>query len=312
MIVTIDGPAGSGKSTAARLSAGRLGFGYLDSGALYRIAALKWLQLTAGETRASTDPPAGTAESRARLLDKLAVALDIGLFVDREGSLRYLLDGEDVSGKIRDERVGNAASVVSAHAPIRERITEIQRRFVARLQHAGESEGDVGKREGDVSKREGDVSKREGDIEIDTGAREDDVESAIIASRDITSRDIASRDITSRDDENRRPRGVVVEGRDIGTVVFPDADLKFFLDASPQIRAQRRAEELRRRGEEADVDEIYERILERDRRDRTRVVAPLIAAGDAIVLDSSSRSIEEIVGDIVTRVEDRMSSSGHD
>ena len=295
MIVTIDGPAGSGKSTAARLSAGRLGFGYLDSGALYRIAALKWLQLTAGETRASTDPPAGTAESRARLLDKLAVALDIGLFVDREGSLRYLLDGEDVSGKIRDERVGNAASVVSAHAPIRERITEIQRRFVARLQHAGESEGDVGKREGDVS-------KREGDIEIDTGAREDDVESAIIASRDIT----------SRDDENRRPRGVVVEGRDIGTVVFPDADLKFFLDASPQIRAQRRAEELRRRGEEADVDEIYERILERDRRDRTRVVAPLIAAGDAIVLDSSSRSIEEIVGDIVTRVEDRMSSSGHD
>ena len=94
--------------------------------------------------------------------------------------------------------------------------------------------------------------------------------------------------------------------------MFPDADLKFFLDASPQIRAQRRAEELRRRGEEADVDEIYERILERDRRDRTRVVAPLIAAGDAIVLDSSSRSIEEIVGDIVTRVEDRMSSSGHD
>ncbi|MCB0719075.1 MAG: (d)CMP kinase [Bacteroidetes bacterium] len=310
MIVTIDGPAGSGKSTAARLSAGRLGFGYLDSGALYRIAALKWLQLTAGETRASTDPPAGTAESRARLLDKLAVALDIGLFVDREGSLRYLLDGEDVSGKIRDERVGNAASVVSAHAPIRERITEIQRRFVARLQHAGESEDDV-------RKHEGDISKREGDVEIDTGAREDDVGNAIIASHDIasrdtTSRDTTSRDITSRDDQNRRPRGVVVEGRDIGTVVFPDADLKFFLDASPQIRAQRRAEELRRRGEEADVDEIYERILERDRRDRTRVVAPLIAAGDAIVLDSSSRSIEEIVGDIVTRVEDRMSSSGHD
>ena len=203
-VVAIDGPAGAGKSTVARRLAERLGFRFLDTGALYRA-------LTLAVLRSGIDP--GDAGRVAEFAGRARIAL-----VVRGTSLEVLLDGEDVSSEIRGPAVTRAVSTVAATPAARAAMVPLQRAF---------AEGG----------------------------------------------------------------GVVAEGRDIGTVVFPDAERKFFLDADPAVRAVRRARE---RGE-ADVAAVEREIRERDRQDSERDVAPLRAAADAEVVDTTRLSAGEVV-----------------
>ncbi|MFO7180400.1 MAG: (d)CMP kinase [Pseudomonadota bacterium] len=219
-IVAIDGPAGAGKSTVARLVADRLGYLLLDTGALYRTVALaaKRAGIPWGDEAAVT----GLTETLVR---DGAIRLERG----GDGALRTLLRGEDVSTLIRTQELAEGASRVSAIAGVREALLTIQR-------------------------------------------------SAVSAN------------------------GVVLEGRDIGTVVFPDAQAKFFLTASVEVRARRRFDELRSRGQSPELERVHEEVVERDRRDSTRPVAPLRQAPDAVLIDSSALSVEAVVDRIVERV----------
>ena len=220
MIVTIDGPAGSGKSTTARAVADRMDFVYLDTGAMYRALALAFL-------RADADP---TAEAAAGLLP--SVRVDIRYIGDE---MRVELDGDDVSGAIRTGDVGTMASQISALPAVREKLLGTQRR-VGRAQAAQHG-------------------------------------------------------------------GAVLDGRDTGTVVFPDADLKIFMVADPRERARRRFEEYRRQGESVTFEEVLEEIEARDEADRSRDIAPLKRADDAVELDTTSRTIEEQVDAVVEHIE---------
>ncbi len=219
MIVTIDGPAGAGKSTIARLLAQRLGFRFLDTGAMYRAVTLAALR-----RGLATDDPAAWAE--------LAGRIDLRF----EGQ-RVLLAGEDVSDAIRANRVTIHSRYAADNPRVRERLVERQR--------------EIG---------------RTGDI--------------------------------------------VTEGRDQGTVVFPQAECKIFLTASPAERARRRVAELRQRGENPEFAEILTQQLARDQRDAERSVGPLAAAEDAIVVATDSLSIEQVVDRLVDLV--RGLASGHE
>lgn len=219
LIIAIDGPAGAGKSTVARRLARRLGYRFLDSGALYRAVTLAAL-------RAGLEP--GDEERVAAL----ARTADVELRDGADGPV-VLLGGDDVSAEIRGPAVSNAVSTVAALPRVREAIAPLQKGFAA--------EG-----------------------------------------------------------------GVVAEGRDIGTVVFPDADVKFFLDADPAERARRRADE---RGE-ADVGSVHREIAARDRDDTDRKVAPLRAAPDAVVVDTTPLSLDEVVARLAAEVEERMEGAG--
>lgn len=199
--IAIDGPAGAGKSTLARQAAQRLGFLYVDTGAIYRTVALKALE--------SSADPADPAQV-VPLLDGLNVKMDHG----PDGGQRMFLDGADVSDAIRQHRVSGAASQVAAIPQVRDFLLDFQRRQ----------------------------------------AREHDV---------------------------------IMDGRDIGTVVLPNADVKIFLTAAPEARAERRLLELRQRGQEAEFDAVLSDILRRDEQDRTRAVAPLRQAEDAVLLDTT-------------------------
>jgi cytidylate kinase len=200
VLVAIDGPAGAGKSTVARALARELGFGYLDSGAMYRCVAL--LSLAAPHEAASVLARRATIEPRA----------------SGRGPLdRVLLDGRDVTAEIRSVAIAEAASRVSADPGVREALVALQRRLIA----AGDW---------------------------------------------------------------------VAEGRDIGTVVAPDAELKVFLTADPRERARRRAVELG-----ADPDTVLAEQTLRDERDSTRAHSPLEAAPDAVTLDTTGLSVEEVV-----------------
>jgi cytidylate kinase len=211
-IIAIDGPVGSGKSTVARRVAEMLGYTHLDSGAMYRAVGLKALR-------------AGVPLDSPERLSELAGAARIDL-VPRDGKLRVLLDGEDVTESIRTPEVSHAASVVAVVPGVRHPMVAEQRR-------AGER------------------------------------------------------------------GGVVMEGRDIGSVVFPHADLKIFLDASPEVRASRRQRELQEKGERMEFDRVLAEVHQRDQRDRERKMSPLVRAEDAVTLDNTAMDAEETARVIV-------------
>ena len=217
-VVAIDGPTGSGKSTVARRVADRLGYLYLDTGAMYRAVGLL------------------ATEAGVRLEDEAAVvpiAAAAGLRFVGEG--RLFAGDRDVSGLIRSLEMGTAASVVSVLPGVRRLLVERQRTL-------------------------------------------------------------------------GRGADIVMEGRDIGTNVFPDAEVKVFLTARPEVRAERRAEELCAKGEEVDVDEVLEALIERDRRDSEREVAPLRKAADAVEVDTSALTLDEVVDAVVAVVGEKVGS----
>jgi CMP/dCMP kinase len=208
VVVTIDGPAGAGKSTVAKQLARTLGYRLLDTGAIYRSVALVAVRR-------------GVAWSDAEPLATLARDLDIRFeFV---GDVNHVfLAGEDVSAAIRTPEISQGASQVSAHPPVRTALLDLQRRLGA-------------------------------------------------------------------------GGGVVVEGRDTGTVVFPQAQAKFFLIATPDERARRRVAELAERGTVVNYGETLAEMAERDARDAGRDVAPMIPAPDAVLIDSSAMTIDAVV-----------------
>ena len=219
IVVAIDGPAGSGKSTIARRLAERLGFRLIDTGAMYRAIGLWALRL-------------GIPLDDMHRLEQLAREARIEL----RGSLpQVFLNGEDVTEAIRTPEVSEAASKVSTVPGVRRALVQKQREMAA------------------------------------SGS-------------------------------------VVMEGRDIGTVVFPDAQVKIYLDADPEVRAERRVKELREKGLNPSLEEIVREIRERDRRDCNRADSPLRQAPDAVLVDTTGMSIEEVEESILKIVRDRTSN----
>ncbi|MBU6489768.1 MAG: (d)CMP kinase [Burkholderiales bacterium] len=207
-VIAIDGPTASGKGTVAALVAARLGFHLLDSGALYRLAALASVRY-------------GIAPDEADALAALVNDLHITF---REGCAQ--LDGVDVSSEIRAEEIGNRASAIAVHQNVRAALVARQRAF-------------------------------------------------------------------------RKEPGLVADGRDMGTVIFPDAMLKVFLTASVEARAARRHKQLIQKGFSANIDNLLRDLRERDERDSQRAVAPLKPAADAKLLDTSALSIDQAVEAVV-------------
>jgi CMP/dCMP kinase len=229
-IVAIDGPAGAGKSTAARRLAARLGFAMVDTGAIYRAVALA---ASRAGIRYEDDAALGP------LLPALRIRFEAPPPGEPLGLQKVLLGDEDVSLAIRTPAMSLGASAVSARPVVRASLLDLQRRLA-----------------------------------------------------------------TSPDQ-----RGSVLEGRDIGTVVFPDADAKFFLTAAPEIRAQRRHAELVAKGDRATLAEVLADQLKRDRDDSERAVAPLRPAADAIVFDSSHVDLDAVVEALARAVAARLSAA---
>jgi cytidylate kinase len=217
LVIAIDGPAASGKSSTSKLAAKRLGYVYVDTGAMYRAMTLKVLdhKIQLGDQQAIID-----------LAEKTAIELRVC-----DGDLKVFLDNQDVTEKIRSLQVTRAVSAVSAIQDVRHLMVREQRKM-----------GERG--------------------------------------------------------------GIVVEGRDIGTVVFPNADLKIYMVADVERRAKRRQKDLEQQGVSVDLDELIGEIRERDEKDSGRHVSPLRKAEDAVVLDTSTLSIEDQVEFIVKNVEE--------
>jgi cytidylate kinase len=218
-IITIDGPAGVGKSSVSRKVAAATGFTYLDTGAMYRGVGLYFLQQGVG-----LDDAAAIAEKLAELELKLLPA------ADEESDVGVLINGENVTDAIRTPEMAMVASKVSALPVVREILTHIQRGY-----------GEKG--------------------------------------------------------------NIVAEGRDTGTVVFPRAAYKFFLDATPEERAKRRVLQLQARGVEADLTQTLAMLLERDKNDSERAVAPLKAAQDAVRIDTTEITVQQVVEEILRIIE---------
>ncbi len=209
--IALDGPAGSGKSTIAKIIAKDYNILYLDTGAMYRACGLKALRL-------------GLDIKDASAIEKMLP--DLRLKVEyRDGKQHTILDGEDVSLAIRENAVSMAASDISAHACVRNKMVEMQR-------------------------------------------------------------------------EIAKGMSCVLDGRDIGSVVLPNANYKFFITADSRVRAKRRYDELTARGEEVDFNKLHQEILLRDKQDSEREFAPLICAKDAVVVDTSSMTVAEVVSTI--------------
>ncbi len=214
--IAIDGPAGAGKSTVARRVAERLGYRYLDTGAMYRAAALLVM-----ESGVALDDE----KSIARLVKKASIDILPG-DTETGSAVRIFLNGKDVTTEIRRPDVTNASSSVSAVVAVRLSLLQKQRDLAA-------------------------------------------------------------------------SGGVVLDGRDIGTVVLPDADLKIFLTASPEVRAKRRYDELIAAGKQVDLPTILQDVIDRDERDSNRSIAPLTQAKDAVLILSDHMTIEQVVDYIV-------------
>lgn len=212
-IIAIDGPAGTGKSTVARGVADKLGYLYIDTGAMYRAVAWKVIQ-------------AGISISDNNAIVALANKADIRLETIDDGQ-RVFVDDEDVTQAIRTPEATRLSSPVSAIQGVRKRLVDLQRKM-----------GEQG--------------------------------------------------------------GVVMEGRDIGTVVFPSAEIKIFLTASADERARRRTEQLREMGVEADQEQTAAEIRERDLRDSSRTYAPLQQASDAILIDTDGMTVEQVIDTIIS------------
>ena len=216
--IAIDGPAGAGKSTIAKLVAAKLGFIYVDTGAMYRAMALYFLEngiQPEDETRVSA----------------ICGQIDISLRY-QDGVQQVILNGSDVSGKIRTEAVGNAASVVSAYRTVRQALLALQQNLA-------------------------------------------------------------------------KTSNVIMDGRDIGTCVLPNAQTKIYLTASSHVRAIRRYKELTEKGQTCNLEEIEQDIIDRDYRDMHREIAPLTQAADAVLLDSSEMTIDQVVDGIIGAARER-------
>ena len=218
LTITIDGPSGAGKSTVAKALAKRLGFIYIDTGAMYRVVAFEM------------------RKRRMRFEDEdtlfqWASSLQIN-FLDRKGETHVLCNGKDLTQEIRSPEISLLASEFSKRRGVREALVKMQREM-----------GEGG--------------------------------------------------------------GVVLEGRDTGTVVFPSADVKFYLDAQPEERARRRYEELVGKGVNVNFEETLEEVIQRDHNDMNRSLSPLRRAEDAIVIDSTSRSAEEVVEAMARLVQEK-------
>ena len=222
-IITIDGPSGAGKSTISKLLALKLGYTYLDTGAMYRVVGLQ-------VERSGLDIE---AEGASEKLEQLLAGLDLALAPGEEGQeTRAFLGGEDVSNAIRTPEMGMVASRVSAEPEVRKKLTEMQRTI-----------GNNGE--------------------------------------------------------------IVAEGRDMGTIVFPDARHKFFLDATSEERALRRQKQLVENGQNVEYQELLAQIQKRDRDDSSRSLAPLKPAEDAVVIDSSEMSIDEVVSFMLAAIKEK-------
>ncbi len=218
-VVTVDGPSGAGKGTLCMLLANKLGFHLLDSGAIYRVLALAAIHH-------------GVDLESEEALVPLATHLDVQ-FVAEGDLVKVILEGEDVSGELRKEETGMAASKVAALPRVREALLRRQRAFA-------------------------------------------------------------------------KGQGLIADGRDMGTVVFPEAEVKIFLDASAEERAQRRLKQLQGKGLDVRFDDLLREIQERDDRDRNRPVAPLRPAEDALLLDSTTMSIDEVVEKALQYIESKL------
>lgn len=211
IVIAIDGFSSCGKSTFAKMIAARLGYIFIDTGAMYRAVTLYALEKGAIKNGMVDE------QKLKGLLDRIAIKFR---FNPQRGASDIYVDGEWVEGKIRTIEVSNLVSAVS-------QIPEVRTKLVAMQQEMG------------------------------------------------------------------RDKGVVMDGRDIGTVVFPDAELKLFMTADPRIRALRRYEELREKGDSVSLEEIEQNIIDRDRADQSRAISPLRQAADAVVLDNSYMTLEE-------------------
>ena len=214
--IAIDGPAGAGKSTVARRLAKELGYQYVDTGAIYRTVAY-FLDLWGVSPK--------DIDGVTRYIDELTIQIEY----DEEGTQHMMMNGMDVTADIRTQDISQKASLVSAHAVVRDMLLDMQR----------------------------DVAKK---------------------------------------------YNVIMDGRDIGTVVLPRADVKIFLTASPEVRAKRRTEELLAKGQKANYSQILKEIQQRDYQDTHREVAPLKLARDSVKVDTSDMDIEQVIGQIKTIV----------
>ena len=207
--IAIDGPAGAGKSTIAKALAQEMGFRYVDTGAIYRTVAY-FLDLVGVSPK--------DVDGVERYIDELTIVIEY----DEEGKQHMIMNGMDVTGEIRTQDISQKASLVSAHAVVREVLLDMQR----------------------------DVAKQ---------------------------------------------YNVIMDGRDIGTVVLPKADVKIFLTATPEVRAKRRTDELLAKGEKVDFEKTLKEIQQRDYQDSHRAIAPLKQANDAILLDTSDLDIAGVL-----------------
>ena len=219
MIIAIDGPAGSGKSTIAKLLAKKLGFTYIDTGAMYRAVALKIKRL-------------GINPDDKNAVINVLETTDIKLKSNEE--IKIFLDGENVSSLIRTEEIGKIASKIARYPEVRKILVNMQRKI------------------------------------------------------------------------GEKAKNAVIEGRDTGTVIFPDAEIKIFMTAKPEVRAERRFKELKEKGLNVSYEKILKEIIERDKLDTTRKDSPLKPAEDAIIIDTSDKSLDDVFREVLAIVRNRL------